>query len=545
MMSARMLPAILPFIFETDDSANASKWKSWVRGFELFAKANKVEDDDEKLNWMLQCAGEKVQSIYYTLPDTVAEAKRGPLASGFVPFQTTEYFEAILKLQNFFEPKRNTSYERHIFRQMKQTERERIDTFVIRLREQAERCDFENQLEENIKDQITSGCTSNLLRRKILGRGDRTLDDILNQARILEVVEQQQRSFESSDNSPKPNESKTPYKANTEVCKIDFKRKFNGQRRDRARFEAKFNGTCGRCGFRGHKANDEKCPAKGKECTKCGGLNHFAKKCFSRGTRQNAMKRKAEDTEPAYDVKREKHESQINMMMNDSLNSDDVEDVFAIDVNSAEVVSALDAQAKDNRLWCKVGNIEHEAVVDSGTRYNVVDRETWAEWKAKGIATVHRQKGVDIGFNAYGGTKLKFLGMFKAKIEIEMEQTIANFYVANEVGKFLLGYETAFKLKVLKIGGEVNQIESEAGVQKFGKIKGVLVNIPLKPNVNGVVQPYRKTPVPLEKRVTERINEMLARDIIEKVDGVAKWVSPMVITPKADDIRICDERTKL
>lgn len=208
-MTAAPMLQMPSFDFDTDDSGNSSKWKNWIRGFEIFAKANKIEDDNNKLNWMLHCAGQKVQNIFYTLPDLVIETRRGPLASGFTPFETNEYSEAVLKLQNFFEPKRNTSFERHVFRKMKQNEKERIDAFVVRLREQAERCDFEEQLEENIRDQITSGCTSNILRRKILTRSEWKLEEILNQARILEVIEKQQKSFESAiDNLAKTTENK-------------------------------------------------------------------------------------------------------------------------------------------------------------------------------------------------------------------------------------------------------------------------------------------------------------------------------------------------
>lgn len=533
------------FDFDTDDSGNSSKWKNWIRGFEIFANANKIEDNNDKLNWMLHCAGQKVQNIFYTLPDTVVETKRGPLASGFTPFETNEYSEAVLKLQNFFEPKRNTSFERHVFRKMKQNEKERIDAFVVRLREQAERCDFEGQLEENIRDQITSGCTSNILRRKILTRSEWKLEDILNQARILEVIEKQQKSFESAidnaSNSAKATENKALEESKNEVCKIDFKRKFGDQRRDRRdrlNPDSNFSGICGRCGYRGHKASDEKCPARGKECAKCGGLNHFARKCMSRFTKNDtAKKRKAEESfEPEVEVKREREKAPINMIARTTNLSED-EDVFALDTETEN----------DNKLWCKIGNIEIQAVIDSGSRYNVIDRQTWAELKAKSVETIHRQKDVDIGFSAYGGTKLKFLGMFKAKIEVAGKETIANFYVADEYGKFLMGYETAYKLKVLKIGADVNQIDSEKEVkadvehkqQPFGKIKGVLIVIPLKSDVKGVIQPYRRTPVPLEKRVNEKINEMLARDIIEKVKGVSKWVSAMVLAPKEDDIRIC------
>lgn len=39
--------------------------------------------------------------------------------------------------------------------------------------------------------------------------------------------------------------------------------------------------------------------------------------------------------------------------------------------------------------------------------------------------------------------------------------------------------------------------------------------------------------------VDERLNEMLRQGIIERVSGVSKWVSPLHITPKGNDIRIC------
>lgn len=47
---------------------------------------------------------------------------------------------AVIKLCQFFESKQNISYERHLFRQQKVNER--IDMFMMRLREQAERCDL-------------------------------------------------------------------------------------------------------------------------------------------------------------------------------------------------------------------------------------------------------------------------------------------------------------------------------------------------------------------------------------------------------------------
>lgn len=48
------------------------------------------------------------------------------------------------------------------------------------------------------------------------------------------------------------------------------------------RFDGSKGGECKRCGFSGHKSDDTKCPAKGKICHKCGGNDHFSRRCFSK-----------------------------------------------------------------------------------------------------------------------------------------------------------------------------------------------------------------------------------------------------------------------
>lgn len=92
------------------------------------------------------------------------------------------------------------------------------------------------------------------------------------------------------------------------------------------------------------------------------------------------------DGQPAEKVKRE----EVQMVESDANTQaqsieDEYEDIFCIDSNGEK-----------NKMWFIVGGIDVEGVVDSGTRYNIVDRESWMELKAKGIVTTHRQKEVDI-----------------------------------------------------------------------------------------------------------------------------------------------------
>lgn len=533
-----------PFEFAFDGNCGTD-WKNWVRSFEIYAAATMMSDPNHKLSWMLHYAGQKVQKVFYSLPEqTENEEKgdvevksRGPLAAGYVKFDTDIYDDAIHKLNQFFEPKQNVSYERHIFRQLQQNTNERIDMFLMRLREQAERCNFGDQTDENIRDQITTGCSSDILRRKMLERADKPLPKLIQMAQMIEVVHKQQLSL-GKQSTPFNDSSKQIEAHQSDVCKIDAKRQFvPGQKT----MNDNFDGLCGRCGFKGHKAMDAKCPAKGKNCNLCGRKDHFARKCFMKNkpmNKANGNRKRPYDGDRSDEPNRKIKPESVQMVESQAANNttqtieDEYEDLFCIE-----------SKPVSNKVWCTVGGLDVEVIVDSGSRYNVVDRASWIEWKAKNIITIHRQKEVDIQFRSYGGHPLKFLGMVKVIVSVPNAQQAADFYVADEFGKVLLGYETAVALGILKIG---TGIESPAAInavdttESFTKIKGVMLDIPIKLDVKGVVQPYRRVPAPLEKQVDDKIDEMLRQGIIEKVIGVSKWISQMVIAPKdVDDVRIC------
>lgn len=310
-----------PFEFKNDDGNLAVDWQNWVRGFEIFIRANAIKKNTVKRDWLLHYVGPKVQNIYFNLPTPSEEQdgqRKGPLAGAYVAFKKNAYTEAITKLNSYFAPKQNTSYERHIYRKLKQEKDERIDSFVMRLRVQANRCDFGDKLDENIKDQMTSGCQSDALRRKFLERGDEDLDSILKVARIFEMVAAQQKEFGISPPAAKDSsndESSNIYKIS------NFKPKSRQDFGRTSGFDQKLE--CGRCGFSGHRASDPKCPAKGKECKKCGKTDHFARKCRTRARQQPESA--TEEHEPKAKTKRE---NQVVQMVDQSTKHDDFEDVF-------------------------------------------------------------------------------------------------------------------------------------------------------------------------------------------------------------------------
>lgn len=120
--------SIGPQPFDCSKESCAVNWKNWLRGFELFASASGITYEN-KGKWLLHYAGPKVQSIYFNLPNDSSKKKKKKRSA------RTQYRKTVAKLTDYFAPKENTSYERHIFRKMSQHRNERIDAFVMRHRQ--------------------------------------------------------------------------------------------------------------------------------------------------------------------------------------------------------------------------------------------------------------------------------------------------------------------------------------------------------------------------------------------------------------------------
>jgi hypothetical protein len=69
-------------------------------------------------------------------------------------------------LQDYFTPLRNVDFEIYKFGQIKQREKEAFDDFMVRLRDAATRCDFNDAIPQ-IKRQIIAGCRSIKLKEHV------------------------------------------------------------------------------------------------------------------------------------------------------------------------------------------------------------------------------------------------------------------------------------------------------------------------------------------------------------------------------------------
>ena len=140
-----------------------------------------VKDDKERRRYLLlHYAGEEVNEIFETLPNT-----------------GNDYDTAVTKLTEYFWPKKNTEFEVYKFRQAKQEAWETIDTYYTRLRQLSLTCEFA-ATDKEVKSQIIQGCASTRLRRKAL-REDMTLEELIKLARSMEIADKQAAEIENAE----------------------------------------------------------------------------------------------------------------------------------------------------------------------------------------------------------------------------------------------------------------------------------------------------------------------------------------------------------
>ena len=111
------LPPLQPFDPLGDRTSIGQKW---IKRFETYLLATNITNDGQKRAMLLYQAGTETQEIFETLADT-----------------GDDYATAKTKLEDYFLPKKNVTYEIFQFRQAKQQAGESVEQFATRLRKLA------------------------------------------------------------------------------------------------------------------------------------------------------------------------------------------------------------------------------------------------------------------------------------------------------------------------------------------------------------------------------------------------------------------------
>nr|CAI5854543.1 unnamed protein product [Callosobruchus analis] len=122
------------------------------------------------------------------------------------------------KLSEYFSPKQNSAFERHVFRNLRPEEGENVNKFLLRTRQQARKCSFGATVQEateiHIKDKLIDSWAPLELKRKLLEK-ERSLDEIVEMRTV--------KGYELWEVDEKPNQTLKGYASGQA---LDIKHKF-------------------------------------------------------------------------------------------------------------------------------------------------------------------------------------------------------------------------------------------------------------------------------------------------------------------------------
>ena len=136
------------------------------------------------------------------------------------------------------------------------------------------------------------------------------------------------------------------------------------------------------------------------------------------------------------------------------------------------------------------------------------------------------------------------------------DKKISSHLVVTKSGRCLLGHETSKALGLLRIGSgassefvECNivgenlapalQVKYPTVFVGVGKLKDYKLKLYVDSEVTPIAQKPRRVPFALRKKVTAKVEDLIAKDIVERVNGPTSWVSPVVIRDFTTDQVMC------
>ena len=466
---------------------------------------NIKDDMKRKRALLLHYAGEEINDIFETLPDTGEE---------------TDYQTAVDALNAHFAPTANSEFSIYCFPQAKQQPNETLDTFHTRLQQLAMSCSFADNNKE-VKTQIIQACTSRKLRRTALQHPEWSLSNLLNSGRAMELANKQAADIEQ------PFE---PLPVNCVHAKETSGRSANPRNGPLTRTQT--GKTCYFCGDA--YPHTSRCPAKGKKCGNCGKLNHFSRVCRSQPQQQIVQQ---VSTMPHCDCCTQ------SAIQHDL--SDDSDDSYLFALQTSHPVHSVSTELPSTSVI--VHGTAITALIDSGASVNILDEKDFKALKRS--PPLKRDTTI---IKAYGTKEpLNTLGVFTTEVESTSKITCADFQVVHGNTGSIFSYHTARELGLIHITNTIETSPSTTAelVHKYdhlfhgiGKIKGHAVKLHINKSISPVAQPHRRIPFHQRKKVEDELQRLQDLDIIEEVDGPTPWVSPIVVVPKPknpEKIRIC------
>lgn len=485
----------------------AEQWKLWRQKFENYLVATETNKKPEEVQCaqLLHYLGDEALQIYNSF--TFEEAEKNKIKV------------LIEKFDGYFIPKKNLTYERYKFFNMRQGSNESIEQFVTELKNQAKQCEFADLNDDLVKTTLITGMKDEILREKLLQNQEKQLQTVIQSCIIWENTKIQNQQIRS-----------TP----TEVNSINKKYNAGNQRHMHPKYGRNMNpnftsadqrrskldnhhNTCMKCGK--YHSFREKCPAYGKTCNVCKKLNHFGYMCNKNKYRNKNVNAISNDQESNMQL------AELNM------------NKLCIDYVGCH-------NRKSWHVNLVIKNVNLSFKVDTGSDVNVINLETFNYLRMnKDVIKPTSEKLYD-----YNNKEIHVIGKCNILTKYNNVDYNIEYFIVGKCYKLIIGLYTSEMLGLINRVDVIQSLNKEYEMlvnqnrtvfQGIGKL-GKPYKIELKDNTKPVIQPIRKVPFALENQFKNYLCELEKLDIIEKVQGSTEWLNSFVIVKKVDgSLRIC------
>ncbi|XP_037565227.2 uncharacterized protein K02A2.6-like [Dermacentor silvarum] len=460
----------------------SEQWKRFKQKFDLFIVATTTKEQPRteaaKAALLLSVAGDEALDVFNTFKFEAQESKE-------------DYSTIVQKFESYCSEVSNEVHERYLFRSRKQADGEPFEKFLRDLKKQAAQCNFGEQRDSMIRDQIVFGTNNSKLREKMLREQQLTLVKAEEFCKVAESVAQRNEVWRATDShiDAIAGPANVPKSRNAQ----------DGNKQYR----------CTKCDRR-HRPRQ--CPAYGKKCNICHLPNHFAVCC--------------------------RETSKIAEVSKDDF--DDNFDILEVGVGNRNVKDWLvEAEVKGKKLSFKV---------DTGSQASLLPFSAYRKMRAAGPLTAATSV-----LRAYNGGVITHFGTTSQEVTVGNTSATVQFFVVKHGSQAILGLEASealglFQRTVATVSASTDY-EAVTHFQHLFQGLGCLkqpYSMVLQPTAVPVVQPARRIPLSLRGPVQEELRRLEREAIIVKENDPTDWVSPLVTVKKKDGrIRICMDPRKI
>ncbi|XP_072040571.1 uncharacterized protein [Amphiura filiformis] len=398
-----------------------------------------------------------------------------------------------------------------MFNTSTQSEGESIEQYVTKLRTLAEHCDYGDLEESLIRDRVVLGLRTVKLRERLLKKSDLTLQTAIEEINVYEATRKQMKKIEENSADKSIHAMKkfdTRRKSQTQYASTRRKpQSYDARRKFKSQFQKTEEG-CTRCGRPQHKEGN-KCPAMGKRCNKCGGMNHFYDQC--RTKKSTGRVKQFEEVEEETDEY-----------------EDDYDEICACRSKKDEkqVYATMEIGSERRR---------RKFQIDTGASCNVMSFQDLDNESKSMIEPSNKDEELKM----YNQSKMRPLGHTKLKVRnpANGKKYLMTVTVIKEPYKPIIGKKAAEYMGLVEIKYENIQLVEAANqiLEEYTDVFDGLGHLPgqykiqVDKTVPPVAQPPRRVPAALRKPLKDKLDELEQKGIISPIKKHTQWVSSVVI----------------